>query len=97
MQDLMTICLVCFGCFLFWQQRRQAEIARQTIERKCRQLELQVVSITFKHRLVDEQRRWRWHTRYTFEFSSLGDDCYEGYLDMIRFSPAKFFVPVHRL
>ncbi|EPI4818148.1 DUF3301 domain-containing protein, partial [Vibrio alginolyticus] len=40
---------------------------------------------------------WRWHTVYQFEFSSLGDDCYQGELTMVGFRPQNFHLPPHRL
>ncbi|WP_154217241.1 DUF3301 domain-containing protein, partial [Vibrio parahaemolyticus] len=38
-----------------------------------------------------------WHTVYQFEFSSLGDDCYQGQLTMVGFRPQSFHLPPHRL
>ncbi|MDW2313309.1 DUF3301 domain-containing protein, partial [Vibrio sp. 1075] len=45
--DLLAILGLCFFCFLFWQQRRQSELAKVAISRKCEQLDLQLVSIAF--------------------------------------------------
>jgi hypothetical protein len=82
-------------CFLFWQHRRQVELARVAIKNKCHQLDLQLVSITFRYRLKTDQGRWLFHNRYTFEFSALGDDCYQGHLDMVGLTPTNFYLPVH--
>ncbi|MDG2708212.1 DUF3301 domain-containing protein, partial [Vibrio parahaemolyticus] len=35
--DLLAILGLCFFCYLFWQQRRQAELAKVAITRKCEQ------------------------------------------------------------
>ncbi|WP_154807096.1 DUF3301 domain-containing protein, partial [Vibrio cholerae] len=41
--------------------------------------------------------QWRWHTIYLFEFSSLGDDCYQGQLEMRGFRTVGFALPPHRM
>ncbi|WP_428772169.1 DUF3301 domain-containing protein [Vibrio sp.] len=94
--DLFAILGLSLLCFLFWQQRRQAELARKAIERKCQQLELQLLSVALaNHRLKTPGGQWRWHTVYQFEFSSLGDDCYQGRLIMQGFRPLHFDLPPH--
>ncbi len=96
--DLLTILAVSFGCLLFWQQRRQAEVAKTAIDHKCRQLDLQLVSVALgSHKLKTPEGIWRFHTVYQFEFSSLGDDCYQGKLIMNGFRPVSFDLPAHRL
>ncbi|EHI9302081.1 DUF3301 domain-containing protein [Vibrio vulnificus] len=96
--DLFAIVGLCFFCFLFWQQRRQSELAKAAIARKCDQLELQLISVAFGgHKLKTPEGNWRWHTVYLFEFSALGDDCYQGQLMMTGFRPLNFFLPPHRM
>lgn len=98
LSDLFAIVLLSFGCFLFWQQRRQAELAKEAISRKCKQLDLQLVSVAFgRHKLKTPEGIWRWHTVYLFEFSALGDDCYQGELKMFGFTPSAFHLPPHRM
>ncbi|EHH1180036.1 DUF3301 domain-containing protein [Vibrio vulnificus] len=96
--DLFAILGLCFFCFLFWQQRRQSELAKAAIARKCDQLELQLISVAFGgHKLKTPEGNWRWHTVYLFEFSALGDDCYQGQLMMTGFRPLNFSLPPHRM
>ncbi len=96
--DLLAILGLCFACFLFWQQRRQSEIAKAQIARKCDQLELQLLSVSFgQHQWKTRDGRWMWHTIYHFEFSALGDDCYQATLEMRGFTPMRFFIPPHRM
>ncbi len=96
--DLLAILGLTLICFLFWQQRRQAELAKLFATRKCDQLDLQFISIALKgHKLKTPDGVWRWHSIYQFEFSSLGDDCYQGTLIMQGFHLAKFDVPPHRM
>jgi hypothetical protein len=95
--DLFAILLAALVCFGFWQQRKQSELAKVAVKRKCNQLDLQLVSVAFSaHRLRTRDKKWRWHTRYHFEFSSLGDDCYQGELIMIGFRVSQFLLPPHR-
>ncbi|SHO58198.1 DUF3301 domain-containing protein [Vibrio quintilis] len=94
--NLIMILVTAFGCFLFWRHRQQVEFARSAIERKCSQLNLQLVSVSFQHKIRTGKKRWLIYKRYYFEFSSQGDDCYQGYLDMAGRSVLKFHFPVYR-
>lgn len=96
--NLLAILGLTLLCFLFWQQHRQAELAKAAIVRKCEQLDLQLLSVAFgAHKLKTPGGVWRWHTVYLFEFSSLGDDCYQGQLTMVGFRPVNFHLPPHRM
>lgn len=96
--DLLMILLVALVAFLFWQQRRQSELAYQAIKRHCDQLDLQLLSVSllrYQCRLPDG--RFRFHSLYQFEFSARGDDYYQGRAIMIGFKAAKFMLPPYRL
>ncbi|UUM29894.1 DUF3301 domain-containing protein [Vibrio japonicus] len=96
--DLLAILILALVCFLFWQQRRQAELAKLIASRKCEQLNLQLISVALKgHKMKTPDGLWRWHSIYQFEFSSLGDDCYQGTLIMQGFHLAKINIPPHRM
>ncbi|MFB9214610.1 DUF3301 domain-containing protein [Vibrio sinaloensis] len=96
--DLLAILALAMLCFLFWQQRRQAELAKAIAARKCEQMDLQLISVALKgHKLKTPDGVWRWHSIYHFEFSSLGDDCYQGTLIMQGFHLAKVDLPPHRM
>lgn len=98
MGDLFAILGLALFCFLFWQQRQQSELAKSAIVRKCEQLDLQLISVAFgAHKLKTPDGVWRWHTVYHFDFSALGDDCYQGHLIMSGFRPLNFFLPPHRM
>ncbi|NLS13146.1 DUF3301 domain-containing protein [Vibrio sp. SM6] len=98
MGDLLAILLLALLCFAFWQQRRQAELARAAISQKCRSLDLQLISVAFgAHRFKTPKGQWRWHTIYRFEFSALGDDCYQGEMTMVGFHAIAFDLPPHRI
>ena len=96
--DLLAILGVAFGFFLFWQQRRQSELAKSAIAKRCEQLNLQLLSVSFgAHRIKTPEGNWKWHSAYLFEFSALGDDCYQANLIMRGFRPARFNIPPYRI
>ncbi|CAK1702597.1 MULTISPECIES: DUF3301 domain-containing protein [Vibrio] len=99
--NLLAILFLCFFCFLFWQQRRQSELAKAAIARKCKELDLQLLSVAFSgHKLKMRHELttiWRWHTVYQFEFSALGDDLYQGKLIMVGFRSMRFELQPHRM
>ncbi|WP_122053186.1 DUF3301 domain-containing protein [Vibrio sp. Evd11] len=99
--NLLAILLLCFFCFLFWQQRRQSELAKAAIARKCKELDLQLLSVAFNgHKLKMRHELTticRWHTVYHFEFSALGDDLYQGKLTMVGFRSMRFELQPHRM
>jgi hypothetical protein len=96
--NLLAILGVSLGCFLFWQQRRQSELAKSAIIKHCKQLDLQLLSVAFKaHKLRTPQGNFKWYTQYQFEFSALGDDYYQGQLVMRGFRPVTFNLPPYRI
>lgn len=98
MSHLVSILALLLLGYLFWQQRRQSELAKMIIAKKCEQLDLQLLSVAFSaHKLKTPDGVWRWHTLYQFEFSSLGDDRYHGELQMSGFKAIGIHLPPHRL
>ncbi|WP_299020360.1 DUF3301 domain-containing protein [uncultured Photobacterium sp.] len=98
MDNLLGILVLAVLGYLFWQQRRQTELAQQFIDQRCASLGLQLLAIARgAHKLKDKKGRWRWHTVYLFEFSANGQDSYQGYVVMRGFHPMKFHVPPHHM
>ncbi|OAN14012.1 hypothetical protein A3K86_12430 [Photobacterium jeanii] len=97
MSDLIWIMLVALGGFLFWQQRRQTELAQRFIEQRCERLGLQLLSIARGSHQLRDDTKWNWHTVYWFEFSANGQDYYQGYIIMKGFRPQRFHVPPHHM
>lgn len=96
--DLLMILLVVFIAFLFWQQRRQSELAHKAITRHCEQLNLQLLSVSLlRYQLRLPDGRFCFHSLYQFEFSAHGDDYYQGRAIMIGFKVAKFMLPPYRM
>ncbi len=96
--NLLAIFALCFACFLFWQQRRQSELAKAAISRRCKQLDLQLLSVSLgAHKFKTADGRWQWHTVYNFEFSALGDDYYQARTIMQGFRVVHFDIPPYRM
>ncbi|CAM3023762.1 DUF3301 domain-containing protein [Vibrio rarus] len=98
MDHLFAILGLVIFVTLFWQHRRQAEFAKGAIQRHCKQLDLQVVSISSgSHKIRYPNGKWGWHTVFAFEFSALGDDCYHGELTMQGLRMTHFHTQPHRM
>lgn len=98
MDNLLAILGLAIFLTLFWQHRRQAELAKVAIIRHCKKLELQVVSISSgAHRIRRPDGKLGWHTVFAFEFSALGDDCYQGELTMVGLRVSHFHTDPHRI
>ncbi|NVD06091.1 DUF3301 domain-containing protein [Vibrio sp. JPW-9-11-11] len=96
--DLIAILALSVVCMIFWQQRRQAETVKSIALRKCNQLDLQLISVALKgHKLKTPDGIWRWHSVYQFEFSALGDDCYQGTIIMQGYQLMRVDLPPHRM
>ncbi|QUJ66915.1 DUF3301 domain-containing protein [Photobacterium sp. GJ3] len=98
MDNLLGILAIAILGWLFWQQRRQSELAQQYIGLRCKQLGLQVLSVARgSHQFKDKHGRWRWQTVYLFEFSANGADAYQGYATFKGMRPVQFDVPPHHM
>ncbi len=96
--DLFAILGLALFCFLFWQQRRQSELAKAAIARRCERLDIQLLSVAFKkHSMGRFGGKLRWYTQYQFEFSALGDDYYQAELFMHGFRVGSFAIPPYRM
>ncbi len=78
---LIVLCIA-IGCGI-WQQMRQNELAKCHIENRCEQVNVQIVSIARNgFKLIKPEGRWKVVTKYDFEFSVNGTDCYQGFAIM---------------
>lgn len=98
MENLLYIMALTLFCFLFWQQRKQSELAKTAISKRCEQLDLQLLSVSFSsHRIRTPEGNFKWHSAYNFEFTALGDDKYQANLIMRGFRPVRFNIPPYRM
>ncbi|CAH0534244.1 hypothetical protein VST7929_02158 [Vibrio stylophorae] len=96
--SLVAIVALVFAACLFWQQRKQSELAHFHASRYCKQQSLQLLTVA--------RERWQWHwrkgarglcTHYQFEFSATGDDHYQGQLVMQGMRLLQIKTPPHHL
>lgn len=78
--NLFTILCIAFIATAFWHQRKQSELAKQAITHRCEQVNVQLITIARNQsRLKRYNGRFKFITRYDFEFSVNGINCYQGY------------------
>lgn len=98
LSDAILLIALCFAAMLFWQGRRQAELARLHAKRYCEQHQLQLLDIAWLNgRPRRMGRHWGWFSRYQFAFSSDREHRYEGEIHMLNLRLQHIETPVYRL
>lgn len=96
MWDLLFILgMVIFGTTI-WRLRQQSEIAKVMIEQHCKKLELQLLSVARSHfnfKLGEDFLQ----ASFIFEFSSDGENSYQGTLKLSGLVKPRFALPAYRL
>lgn len=95
----VVLLLLLLGCAaLFWQWRRQAELAGTYARRYCQQHQLQLLEI---HRASGKLSWHRsapgWSALFIFDFSSDGESRYQGQLWLFNLHLQQIEVPPYRL
>ncbi|MEL3923540.1 DUF3301 domain-containing protein [Aeromonas enteropelogenes] len=96
MGEMLGILLLMAIGGLFWQQRRQAELAWKYMRRYCQHHDLQLLSLARGKRELARQPL-RLLTHYQFEFSSDGESHYQGTLKMQGLHVVGVELPPHRM
>ncbi|GGW73111.1 DUF3301 domain-containing protein [Alteromonas halophila] len=87
-----------FVVFQFWRVRSISEAAHLYLQHYCKTHQLQLLSLARKTtRLTLKTGKPDWYSEFIFEFSSSGDDRYQGTLIMAGRYVTKTDVPVHRI
>ena len=96
MLDLLFILgMVLFGTTL-WKLRQQSEFAKSVIEQHCKNLELQLLSVArshFNYKLGSQFLQ----AHFVFEFSSDGENSYQGSVALNGLRKPHFQLPAYRL
>jgi len=96
--DALLLLILLFIALLFWQGRRQAEIARVHAQRYCQQHQLQFLDIAWQGgKIARHGRHIGWLSRYQFAFSSDREHRYEGEIQMLNLRLLKVDTPVYRM
>ncbi|MDA9556205.1 DUF3301 domain-containing protein [Vibrio sp.] len=98
MGELLAILGLSFLAFLFLQHRKQAELAKKAITKRCNELGLQLLSVAlYRYRFKLPNGQWHLHAVYQFEFSAQGDDSYIGTVTLTGFRIGSFVIPPYRM
>ncbi|WP_087023543.1 DUF3301 domain-containing protein [Thaumasiovibrio subtropicus] len=98
MSDLFVIVGVILIATLFWQQRKQSELANRLIKQRCEQLGLQLLSTSRgRYCFTSPQGKKGIFALFHFEFSANGQDYYQGQCWMQGQHLLRFDIPPHHL
>jgi hypothetical protein len=96
--DIVLLMIIVVASMQFWRIRAISEQAKAYLQRYCEQNGLQLLSIARrKTRLTRTQGRIDWYNEFHFEFSSTGEDSYEGELVMSGLKVLKTELPAYRI
>ncbi len=94
--DLLFILVMVLVGTTIWKLRQQSELAKKMIEQHCNKLELQLLSFArsrFNYKLGSDFLQ----ASFVFEFSSDGDNNYQGTLTLNGLVKPRFQLPAYRL
>jgi len=79
--EIISIIVLIFCGWLFWQTRVMAEVAKAAIDVHCDKYALQVLTVarTSNKPSRNSKGHFCWRATYQFEFSSDGESYYIGY------------------
>ncbi len=97
MGSLFLILLGFLGGVLFLHLRRQSEVANTIIRQYCRESGLQWISTARAGQYWAPQKNGLLVYRFNFEFSSNGENCYQGTLLMSGLHSISFIVPPYTI
>ena len=99
MASLWTFILIGAVIYLFWLNRRIAEAASVHAKRQCEQLQVQLMSVACSKRRFGILKNGKpgMKSEFIFEFSSDGENAYQGVLFMEDEKLKSVVVPPHKI
>lgn len=99
MEDVWLLILAVIVLYGFWLDRKIAEVAKQTAQRECDKLSLQLLSVACKRKQIRLLSNGKpgFKTEFEFEFSSTGNDSYTGMLYFEDTLLKQSWVPPHKV
>ncbi|RKF18116.1 DUF3301 domain-containing protein [Alginatibacterium sediminis] len=95
--EVWALLAMFIGFAAFSRQRKDAEWAGKLINKRCDELDLQLLEVSLRSiGFRRTQGRLSWQRRYQFDFSSTGDTRYQGLLILSR-SNFQFQLPPYRV
>ena len=96
--DIVLLMVIFVVALQFWRIRAISEQAKHYLTRYCEQHGLQLISIArSKTRFTRIEGKIDWYNEFTFEFSSTGEDRYQGELSMSGLRVLKTDLPAYRI
>lgn len=96
MWDLLFILATVSIGSMIWKLRQQSEFAKMLIERHCDKLALQLLSVA-RSRFNFKLNKDFLQASFVFEFSSDGENSYQGTLMLNGLTQPRFILPAYRL
>lgn len=96
--DIVLLMVIIVVGMQFWRIRAISEHAKFYLSRYCEKNGLQLISIArSKTRLSIHKGRLDWFNEFNFEFSSTGEESYQGILTMSGLSIVNTELPAYRI
>lgn len=99
METIWFLMFAAIFVMAIWQDRKIAESAKQHAKRECDKLNVQLLSVACTQRRIGMLKNGKpgFKTQFTFEFSSTGDDCYQGTLYLQDTKLINLDIPPHKI
>lgn len=101
LESLFWLTLIVLFMYHWWQSQQVKEVAHQHTRKQCKELELQLLDDNINLRGLwlkrDNEGKLRIWRSYNFEFSSTGDERYNGKVVMLGRTVTNFELAPHRL
>lgn len=97
--EIIALLILCLVCWLFWQTRTMAELAKRAADQHCDKLGLQLLAIA-RVKLKPSRSQnghFCWQASYQFEFSSDGESFYLGTIVIKGDKVIKVDTPAYRM
>jgi len=101
LSDLIWLTLICALMLHWWKAQQVKEVALKEVRRHCKEMGLQLLDQSIALRGFwlkrDSSGRIRIWRSYIFNFSSTGDDRYEGRISLLGRDVTGFQLEPHRI
>ncbi|MBV1789874.1 DUF3301 domain-containing protein [Marinobacterium sp. D7] len=101
LKDLFWLALTGAICLLWWRGQKVREIALKHARKSCNEMDLQLLDESVALRAIwikrDEDGQLHIWRRYTFEFTSTGDERYSGQVVTLGYRATGIDLPPHRI
>ena len=101
LRSIALTALVMFAAWYWLKARELKDLALRTATRHCQDLSLKLLDDSVVLRALrlrrDQTGQLRWLRRYRFDFTSTGDDRYQGEITLLGAKVQQIHLPPHRV